>query len=160
MKIKIGLGYDLHRLVPDRPLKVGGVSLPSEVGCLAHSDGDVLIHAIIDALLGAKGEGDIGQRFPDNDPACEGRASLEFLASIMEEIKGAGFTVINIDSIVLLEKPRLLPYIDSMKTNLYPLLGVSPQNIGIKAKTGEGLGEIGAGRAIASWVVALLSYSD
>lgn len=159
MKFKIGLGYDLHRLVLGRPLVVGGVSLPSEVGCLAHSDGDVLIHAIIDALLGAKGEGDIGQRFPDSDPAYAGRASLEFLASIMEEIKGAGFTVVNIDSLVLLEKPRLLPYIDSMKTNLYPLLGISPQNIGIKAKTGEGLGEIGAGRAIASWVVALLNSS-
>ncbi|MDD8030464.1 MAG: 2-C-methyl-D-erythritol 2,4-cyclodiphosphate synthase [Acidobacteriota bacterium] len=159
MKFKIGLGYDLHRLVPGRPLVVGGVNLPSEVGCLAHSDGDVLIHAIIDALLGAKGEGDIGQRFPDSDPAYAGRASLEFLASIMEEIKGAGFTVVNIDSLVLLEKPRLLPYIDSMKTNLYPLLGISPQNIGIKAKTGEGLGEIGAGRAIASWVVALLNSS-
>jgi 2-C-methyl-D-erythritol 2,4-cyclodiphosphate synthase len=160
MKLKVGLGYDLHRLVPGRPLVVGGISLPSEVGCLAHSDGDVLVHSIIDAMLGAKGEGDIGQRFPDNDQAYEGFSSLNLLVRVMEEIKGAGFTVVNTDSLVLLEKPRLFPHINSMKANLCPLLGVSPQSVGIKAKTSEGLGEIGSGQAIACWTVVLLSYSD
>jgi len=160
MKTKVGLGYDLHRLVVGRALIIGGVNIPSEVGCLAHSDGDVLVHSLIDALLGAKGEGDIGQRFPDTDPAYEGISSLELLRRVMEEIREAGLVVVNTDSVLLLEKPKIYPYLDSMKANLYPLLRVSPGNIGIKAKTAEGLGSIGSGEAVACWTVVLLTYSS
>ncbi|MCX8159505.1 MAG: 2-C-methyl-D-erythritol 2,4-cyclodiphosphate synthase [Candidatus Saccharicenans sp.] len=158
MKIKAGLGYDLHRLVPGRKLIIGGVSLPSETGCLAHSDGDVLVHSLIDALLGAGGLGDIGQRFPDSDPAYKDIPSLELLRRVMIEVRAAGLTVINTDSVVILEKPRLGPFFQPMRANLAPLLGIEPAHIGLKAKTGEGLGEIGSGQAVACWTVALLGY--
>ncbi|MGQ9800321.1 MAG: 2-C-methyl-D-erythritol 2,4-cyclodiphosphate synthase [Candidatus Saccharicenans sp.] len=156
MEIKAGLGYDLHRLVPGRPLIIGGVAIPAEGGSLAHSDGDVLVHSLIDALLGASGEGDIGQRFPDTDPAYKGIASLELLRRVMAEIRAAGLIVVNTDSVLILEKPRLAPYLTAMKANLAPILGIEPGRIGLKAKTAEGLGDIGSGEAIACWTVALL----
>ncbi len=158
MKIKAGLGYDLHRLVPGRKLIIGGVSLPSELGCLAHSDGDVLVHSLIDALLGASGRGDIGQWFPDSDPAYRDISSLELLRRVMGEVRSAGLTVINTDSVVVLEKPRLGPYFQAMRANLVPILGTEPDRIGLKAKTAEGLGEVGSGQAVACWTVALLGY--
>ncbi|MGB9907360.1 MAG: 2-C-methyl-D-erythritol 2,4-cyclodiphosphate synthase [Candidatus Saccharicenans sp.] len=156
MKLKAGLGYDLHRLVPGRRLIIGGVAIPSDRGCLAHSDGDVLVHSLIDALLGAAGAGDIGQRFPDTDPAYEGISSLELLRRVMAEVRAAGLTVVNTDSVLILEKPRLAPYMAAMKANLAPLLGIETDHIGLKAKTAEGLGDIGAGQAVACWTVALL----
>ncbi|MCR4395176.1 MAG: 2-C-methyl-D-erythritol 2,4-cyclodiphosphate synthase [Candidatus Saccharicenans sp.] len=156
MKLKAGLGYDLHRLVPGRRLIIGGVAIPSDRGCLAHSDGDVLVHSLIDALLGAAGAGDIGQRFPDTDPAYEGISSLELLRRVMAEVRAAGLTVVNTDSVLILEKPRLAPYMAAMKANLAPLLGIEADHIGLKAKTAEGLGDIGAGQAVACWTVALL----
>lgn len=160
MKIKAGLGYDLHRLIPGRPLIIGGVRIPSEVGCQAHSDGDVLVHSLIDALLGARGEGDIGQLFPDSDPAYKDISSLELLRRVMTEVREAGFRVVNTDSVLILEKPRLAAYMKSMKDNLSPLLKLDPARIGLKAKTSEGLGEIGSGRAIACWTVVLLEGGD
>jgi len=159
MIIKTGLGYDLHRLVSGRPLVIGGVRIPSEFGCQAHSDGDVLVHSLIDALLGAKGEGDIGQRFPETDPAYRDISSLELLRMVMEEVRAAGFRVVNTDSVVILEKPKLLPYLSEMKARLSPLLGTGPEFIGIKAKTAEGLGDLGHSQAVASFSVVLLSYS-
>jgi len=156
MKIKAGLGYDLHRLGPGRKLIIGGVSLPSDKGCLAHSDGDVLVHSLIDALLGAGGLGDIGQRFPDTDPAFKDISSLELLRRVMAELREADLTVLNTDSVVILEKPRLGPYFPTMRANLAPLLGIEPGHIGLKAKTAEGLGEVGLGQAVACWTVALL----
>lgn len=156
MEIKAGLGYDLHRLVPGRPLIIGGVFIPAEGGSLAHSDGDVLVHSLIDALLGASGEGDIGQRFPDTDPAYKGISSLELLRRVMAGIRAAGLIVINTDSVLILEKPRLVPYLTAMKANLAPILGIEPDHIGLKAKTAEGLGDIGSGQAVACWTVALL----
>ncbi|MBC7362253.1 MAG: 2-C-methyl-D-erythritol 2,4-cyclodiphosphate synthase [Candidatus Aminicenantes bacterium] len=160
MNLKVGLGYDLHRLVPGRPLIIGGVKIPFELGCLAHSDGDVLVHSLIDALLGIKGEGDIGQKFPDSDPAYKDISSLELLRQVMQEIKEAGFSVVNVDSVVILEKPKLAPFIPEMKTSLCPILGIQPENLGIKAKTAEKLGEIGQSQAIACWTVALVGHTE
>ncbi|MDD8020294.1 MAG: 2-C-methyl-D-erythritol 2,4-cyclodiphosphate synthase [Acidobacteriota bacterium] len=157
MFFKVGLGFDSHRLVSGRPLIIGGVNIPSPLGCLAHSDGDVLVHSLIDALLGAAGLGDIGQRFPDTDPAYENISSLELLRAVMTEIKASGLAVVNADSIIILEKPRLAPFISQMKTGLCPLLSITPANLGIKAKTAEGLGEIGSGQAIEAWTTILLS---
>ncbi|MCI4445029.1 MAG: 2-C-methyl-D-erythritol 2,4-cyclodiphosphate synthase [Candidatus Aminicenantes bacterium] len=156
MNFKVGLGYDLHRLVPGRALIIGGVKIPFELGCLAHSDGDVLIHSLIDALLGAAGQGDIGQRFPDSDPTLANISSLKLLSQVMEEIKEMGFFVINSDSVVILEKPKLAPFIPEIKSKLCPLLSVAPENFGLKAKTAESSGEIGRGEAIACWTVVLL----
>jgi len=159
MKKRVGLGYDLHRLVPGKKLILGGVDLPADKGCLGHSDADVLIHSLIDALLGACGLGDIGQKFPDSDPAYAGISSLELLKQVMEEIRGAGFSVINTDSVVVLEKPKISAYTDAMKTNLYPVLGVAPDKISIKGKTAEGTGEIGLGEAVACWSVVLVAQN-
>ncbi|MDI6845174.1 MAG: 2-C-methyl-D-erythritol 2,4-cyclodiphosphate synthase [Candidatus Saccharicenans sp.] len=156
MSFKVGIGYDLHRLVPGRPLIIGGVKLPADAGCLAHSDGDVLVHSMIDALLGARGEGDIGQRFPDDAPAFKGISSLELLRRVMKEIKEAGFRVVNTDSVIILEKPKLAPYFEAMKANLAPILEASPNRIGLKAKTAEGTGEVGSGLAVAAWTVVLV----
>lgn len=160
MSFKIGLGYDLHRLVAGRNLIIGGVKIPFELGSLAHSDGDVLVHSLIDALLGAKGEGDIGQKFPDSDPAYKDISSLKLLAEVMQEIKEAGLSIINADSVIVLEKPKLSPFIPEMKANLCPILGIEPENLGIKAKTAESLGEIGQGKAIACWTTVLLKVAD
>jgi 2-C-methyl-D-erythritol 2,4-cyclodiphosphate synthase len=156
MQTRVGLGYDLHRLVPERKLILGGVEIPADKGCLGHSDADVLIHSLIDALLGACGLGDIGQKFPDSDPAYAGISSLELLKQVMEEIRGAGFSVVNTDSVVVLEKPKISAYIDAMKANLYPLLVVAPDKISIKGKTAESMGEIGAGEVVACWSVVLV----
>ena len=154
---KVGLGFDSHRLVAGRSLIVGGVNIPSTVGCLAHSDGDVLVHALIDALLGAAGLGDIGQEFPETNPDYENISSLELLRRVMAEIKDSGLAVVNADTIVILEKPRLAPFIAQMKERLCPLLELQSSNLGIKAKTAEGLGEIGSGQAVEAWETVLLA---
>jgi len=156
MQMRVGLGYDLHRLVPERKLILGGVEIPADKGCLGHSDADVLIHSLIDALLGACGLGDIGQKFPDTNPAYAGISSLELLQQVMEEIRGAGFSLVNTDNVVIMEKPRISAFTDAMKANLYPILGVAPDKISIKGKTAEGTGEIGAGEAVACWSVVLV----
>ncbi|HEK85492.1 MAG: 2-C-methyl-D-erythritol 2,4-cyclodiphosphate synthase [Candidatus Saccharicenans sp.] len=156
MSLKIGLGYDLHRLVSGRALIIGGLKIPYELGCLAHSDGDVLVHSLIDALLGATGNGDIGQKFPDSDPAFKNISSLKLLEQVMEEVSRDGFSVISVDSVVILEKPKLAPFIPEIKSKLSRVLSIEPENLGVKAKTAEGLGEIGQGKAIASYSVVLL----
>jgi len=157
MSFKVGLGFDSHRLVPGRPLIIGGVIIPSPTGCLAHSDGDVLIHALIDALLGAAGLGDIGQMFPDSDPSYQDISSLKLLQTVMQRIRACGLTVVNADSIVILERPKLATFISQMKDRLCPLLELSSSSLGIKAKTAEGLGDIGSGQAIEAWATVLLS---
>jgi len=154
---KVGLGFDSHRLVAGRSLIVGGVNIPSTVGCLAHSDGDVLVHALIDALLGAAGLGDIGQKFPETNPVYENISSLELLRRVMAEIKDSGLAVVNADTIVILEKPRLAPFIAQMKEHLCPRLELQPSSLGIKAKTAEGMGEIGSGQAVEAWATVLLA---
>lgn len=156
MKLRNGIGYDIHRLEPGRKLILGGVEIPSAKGLLGHSDGDVLIHAVIDALLGAMGDRDIGQCFPDNNPAYRNIRSTEMLVSIAIRLKQNEFEVLNIDSVVVMETPRLAPHIPAMKNILCPILGLDIKALGIKAKTHEGLGELGRGEAVAAWATALI----
>ena len=156
MKHKIGIGYDIHRLVAGRKLFLGGIEVPFGKGLLGHSDGDVLIHAVIDALLGALGEGDIGRLFPDTDPRYKGIRSLELLVNVAARLKKKRARVVNIDTVIVAQAPKLGPYINNMKKALAPVLGLDKEDLGIKAKTNEGLGPVGQGRAMACWAVVLL----
>ncbi|HYA49115.1 MAG TPA: 2-C-methyl-D-erythritol 2,4-cyclodiphosphate synthase [Burkholderiales bacterium] len=154
--LKIGLGYDIHPLVAGRPLVLGGLSLPGPRGLAGHSDGDALVHAIIDALLGAAGLGDIGQLYPDTDPRTEGASSLGLLGEVMGRLRAGGWSVVNVDAVVAAEEPKIAPLVGRMKKALCPLLGVGEAALGIKGKTNEGLGPVGEARAIACWAVALI----
>ncbi len=154
--MRIGHGYDVHRLTEDRKLVLGGVEIPYERGLLGHSDADVLTHAVMDALLGAAGLGDIGKAFPDTDPAYEGISSLLLLERVMEAIKQNGFTVYNVDVTVIAQRPKLAPYIGEMRENLAKCLDVPAGRVNIKATTEEGLGFTGRGEGIAAHAVALL----
>ena len=156
MKVKAGLGYDIHRLVEGRKLFLGGVEIDFPKGLKGHSDGDCLIHALIDALLGAAGEKDIGQIFPDTDPRYNDIQSTALLKKVVGLINEKDMEILSIDSIIIAEKPKLAPYIHHMKEVLCPILGVGRDDLGIKAKTNEGLGEIGQGVAIASWAQVLV----
>ena len=156
---RIGIGYDLHRLVPGRPLFLGGVRLPHDKGLLGHSDGDALIHALIDALLGAAGEGDIGTLFPDDDPGTRNIPSLDLLGAVMTRLRRRRLAVHHVDCVVVTEAPKIAPHAGAMKAVLAPLLGLPPGRLGIKAKTNEGTGLIGKGGAIACWAVALVGPS-
>ncbi len=156
MKIKVGLGYDIHRLEEGRRLFLGGVEIDFAKGLRGHSDGDCLIHAIIDALLGAAGKEDIGQHFPDSDPQYKDMRSTELLERVMDLMREGKTEVLNVDSIVIAEKPKLGPYIPQMKETLGPILGVDQDDFGIKAKTNEGMGAIGEGDAIAAWAQVLV----
>lgn len=156
MKIKTGLGYDLHRLEQGRKLFLGGLEIEFQKGLKGHSDGDCLIHAIIDALLGAMGEKDIGQLFPDSDPKYKDIRSTELLREVMARIKKKKIEILSIDSVIIAEKPRLAPFLPKMKKILCPILGLAQRDLGIKAKTNEGLGAIGRGEAIASLVQVLV----
>lgn len=154
--MRIGTGYDVHRLVEGRPLILGGVHIPYEKGLLGHSDADVLVHAICDALLGACALGDIGQHFPDNEPRYHNINSLVILNLVKEMLKKSNFHVINIDAVVIAEKPKLAPYISNMVKNLAETLEVSPDKVSVKATTSEGLGFCGRGEGIAAQAVALV----
>ncbi len=156
MKIRTGIGYDIHRLVAGRPLFIGGIEIPHTLGLLGHSDGDVLIHAIIDALLGALGEKDIGQSFPDTDPAHKNIQSTELLTCVADLLKKNQATISNIDTIVVAERPKLATHISAMKNVLCPILGLNENDLSIKAKTHEGMGEVGEGKAIAAWATVLI----
>lgn len=154
---RVGFGYDVHRLVPGRRLILGGVAIPFDLGLLGHSDADVLVHAIMDALLGGAGLGDIGQYFPDTDPAYRGADSIALLARVRELLDQAGWRVVNVDCSLLCERPRLSPYREAMKERIAGALGIGPGQVGIKATTNEGLGFVGAGEGIAAQAVALLT---
>jgi 2-C-methyl-D-erythritol 2,4-cyclodiphosphate synthase len=156
LDIRIGLGYDLHRLASGRRLVIGGLEIPFSKGLLGHSDADVLVHALIDALLGAAGEGDIGGLFPDDDPRYKDAASTTLLKSVMERLRAQGLAVRHADCVVVAEAPKIGPHVPGMKERLAPLLGLAPDRLGIKAKTNEGTGIIGEGGAIACWAVVLL----
>ena len=160
MSFRIGIGFDLHRLGLNTPLIIGGVLIPHTMGLIGHSDGDVLCHAITDALLGAAGIGNIGELFPDTDPALRGMSSLHFLEKSVELIRAKGFEIGNIDSNILAERPKLLPYFPAMVLKMAEALGISPDKIQVKAKTMEGLGIIGTEQAIAAEAVALLVGRD
>lgn len=154
--MRIGHGYDVHRLVPDRKLILGGVEVPYERGLLGHSDADVLTHAVMDALLGAAGLGDIGGHFPDTDPAYAGADSLVLLDQVVGLLREAGWRVGNVDATILAQRPKLAPFIPQMRVNLAERMGVEPGQVNVKATTEEGLGFTGAGDGIAAHAVCLL----
>jgi len=156
LKIRAGLGYDIHRFTKGRKLYLGGIEIPFAQGLAGHSDGDCLIHAIVDALLGALGEGDIGQLFPDTDPKFKNVRSTELLREVIEMIKAKRLGIINLDSVVIAEVPKLSSHIPGMKEALSSILGVERRCIGIKAKTNEGIGLIGKKKAIVSWALVLV----
>ena len=157
---RIGFGYDIHRLEPGRRLVLGGTDVPHAAGLLGHSDGDALVHAVIDALLGALGESDIGAHFPDKDPGTEGARSMGLLESVMGLLRSRGAVVVNIDSVIVAEEPKMGPHIPAMKAALGPVLGLPEEALGIKAKTNEGIGPVGEKRAIACYAVALIELPD
>lgn len=156
MDLRVGFGWDFHRLVEGRRLVIGGVEIPFAKGLLGHSDADVLLHALGDALLGAAGEKDIGYHFPDTDPRYQDISSKKIIEGILGIIAGKGYRIINVDSTVVAEKPKLSGFIPAIKEEVAVLLGVSPDAVGIKVKTAEGLGEIGEGKGISAYAVVLL----
>jgi 2-C-methyl-D-erythritol 2,4-cyclodiphosphate synthase len=156
LKIKSGLGYDVHRLVEGRALFIGGIEIPYARGMLGHSDGDCLVHAIIDALLGALGEKDIGQLFPDTESKYKDIRSTRLLEEVVQMLERDNVRIAHIDSVILAEDPPLAAFIPQMKEVLCSILGIGRENLGIKAKTNEGLGAVGRGEAIAAWATTLL----
>lgn len=157
---RIGFGNDIHRLVKDKPLILGGVSVPAENGAEGHSDADALLHAVTDAILGALALGDIGQHFSDKDERWKDADSLIFLNEAVRMMREKGFEVVNLDSTISLEKPKLRPYIQAMRENLGRSLNIDISYISVKAKTGEGLDAIGENRAIKAEAVILLQKSN
>ena len=155
--LRIGNGYDLHRLVAGRQLILGGVTIPFEKGLDAHSDGDVVAHAVTDAVLGAVGLGDIGRHFPDTDPAWKGADSIALLTRAAASVRSEGYALVNADVVVIAQRPKLVPYIDAIRANLARALGADPSQISVKGKTNEGVDSMGAGESIAVHAVALLS---
>lgn len=153
---RVGIGYDIHRLVENRKLVIGGINIPFEKGLLGHSDADVLIHAIIDAILGATGMNDIGTLFPDTDDRYKNADSCELLKQVMAQVKLKGFTINNIDTNIIAQRPQLMPYITSMREKLSQEIGISAENISIKAKTKENLDSVGAGDAIEAQAAVLV----
>ncbi len=156
MSARCGIGYDLHRLEKGRKLIVGGIELPFDKGSVGHSDGDVLAHALCDALLGAAALGDIGTHFPDTDPKWKGANSLMFLEHARKLLDEKSFIIEHVDAVVITEKPKLGPHFPKMREALAKSLGVSPEKIHLKAKTNEGVDAIGRGEALAAYVVATL----
>jgi len=154
--MRVGIGYDVHPFAKGRPLVLGGVPVGGEDGLSGHSDADAVLHAIIDALLGAAGLGDIGQHFPSEDPAYAGADSKELLRHVVGLLKGAGYQVENVDATVIAERPRLQGYLSRMRQTIAAVLGVEDACVSVKATTHEGLGAIGRGEGIAAMAVALL----
>jgi 2-C-methyl-D-erythritol 2,4-cyclodiphosphate synthase len=154
--VRIGFGYDVHPLVADRPLVLGGVTIPHPKGLMGHSDADALCHALTDALLGALGLGDMGAHFPDTDPAYKGASSLDLLARAADMMRAGGYRVANADTLVIAEAPRLGPHAAAMRANLARALGCEAGRVNVKATTHEGLGALGRGEGIAAQAVCLL----
>ena len=154
--MRVGTGYDVHKLTENRKLILGGVEIPYEKGLLGHSDADVLIHAIMDAILGAAALGDIGKHFPDSDDAYKGISSVLLLKKVAELIKKEGYEIGNIDSTIIAQRPKLAPYIPTMRDNIANALGISSSQVNVKATTEEGLGFTGEGLGIASQAICLL----
>ena len=154
--MRIGFGYDSHRMERGRRLVLGGVEIPCDRGLLGHSDADVLVHAVCDAILGAIGDGDIGRLFPDTDPAFRDISSLLLLERVRENASARGFSVRNVDSTVVLEKPKLFSHLPNMAENIARVLGLPVAQVGVKAKTNEGMGLVGAGEGAAAFAVVLL----
>lgn len=157
---RIGQGFDVHRLVPGRPLVLGGVAIPHDRGLEGHSDGDALLHAVADALLGALGEGDLGDRFPSSDPALAGIDSGEILARVVALMRSQGFRVGHLDATVIAERPRLAPYRAAMREAVAARLGAPAGRVNVKVKSTDGLGAIGRGEGIAAQAVVLLEPQE
>ena len=155
--LRIGNGYDLHRLVEGRPLVLGGVTIPFDKGLLGHSDADVICHAITDAILGAAGAGDIGRHFPDTDAAWKDADSVDLLRRAAAIVAAAGYTVVNVDVVVVAQRPKLSPHADAIRARVAAALGCDPLQVSVKGKTNEGVDSVGAGEAIAAHAVALLA---
>lgn len=155
--MRIGMGYDVHRLVEERELVIGGVKIPYEKGLLGHSDADVLLHAIMDALLGAAALGDIGKHFPDTDPKYRGISSLELLRQVGEMLSEKGFLIENIDSTIIAQAPKMRPFIDTMRENIASVLELDVDHVSVKATTEEGLGFTGIGEGISAQAVCMLT---
>ena len=154
--MRTGYGYDIHKLVSNKKLILGGLEIPHSKGLLGHTDADVLVHAIIDALLGACGLGDIGQHFPDTDPKWKDANSLDLLEAVYLSMKKKGFKLVNIDSTVVAEEPKIGPHVDKIKFNIAKRLGIKEDQINIKCKTNEGLDSVGTKNAICAHAVALV----
>lgn len=154
--MRIGLGYDVHRLAPERPLILAGLHIPHSLGLLGHSDADVICHALMDALLGAAALPDIGRLFPDTDPKYAGADSLALLAEVAGLVRQAGWQIANVDAVLMAERPKIAPHIPQMRENLARALGVEPAAVGLKATTTEKLGFIGREEGMAAQAVALL----
>lgn len=154
MSTRVGIGYDSHRFTAGRPLRLGGVTVPHTHGLVGHSDGDVALHAVVDALIGAAGMGDIGQHFPDDDPRWKGAESVVFVRGVQELLAQAGLAIENVDITVICERPKLAPHIDAMRETTAKALGIETTAVSIKAKTNEGMGWVGKGEGIAAIAVA------
>lgn len=159
-EVRIGQGWDSHRLAPGRPLILGGVRVPCEFGLEGHSDADVLSHAITDAILGAAALGDIGMHFPDSDPKWKGSDSLVFLRHARELAEARGYRIVNVDSTIILERPRLRDYRDAIRNKVAETLGVDPSRVSLKFKTAERLGPVGEGRSAESQAIVALQASS
>jgi 2-C-methyl-D-erythritol 2,4-cyclodiphosphate synthase len=157
--MRVGTGYDLHRLEPGRKLIIGGVEIPHDMGLIGHSDADVLCHAITDAILGASAQGDIGRHFPDTDPAFKGADSIHLLKRAAAIVRAAGFSIANVDAVVIAERPKLSPYIDEIRRKIAGALDVDLSAVGVKGKTNEKVGALGRNEAIAVHAVAMLVRS-
>lgn len=155
-RVRAGIGYDIHPLVENRPLIIGGVEIPYPKGLAGHSDADVLCHAVADALLGAAGAGDLGSHFPDTDPKYRGISSLRLLEEVRDLLTSAGYGVLSIDTVVIAQWPKLQPYMARMRSQIAKTIGVDEEVVNIKAKTAEGLDAIGRGEAIAAQAVCLI----
>jgi 2-C-methyl-D-erythritol 2,4-cyclodiphosphate synthase len=158
--IRVGHGFDVHRLVEGRRLVLGGVEIPSHVGALGHSDADVVAHAISDALLGAAALGDLGGHFPDSDPQWKDANSIVLLEACIQRVRDAGYTLCNVDATIVVDKPKLAPYIGAMREVLATRLGVALEAVSVKAKTSEGMGYTGDGTGIAAYAVALIERAS
>lgn len=154
--MRVGMGYDVHRLVQKRELILGGVKIDFEQGLLGHSDADVLLHAIMDAILGAAALGDIGKHFPDTDPAYKGASSIRLLERVRELVEEEGYRVVNVDATIIAQQPKMRPHIESMRENIAKALRVDVRQINVKATTEEGLGFTGTGEGISSQAICML----
>lgn len=157
--VRVGLGHDTHRLGPGELLVLGGLAIPHDKAAIGHSDADVLLHAITDALLGAAALGDIGELFPDTDPANRGRDSAGMLRAAAERVAGAGWRIGNLDCVIFAQRPKILPHRSAIRRRIAEILGIDESAVWLKAKTGEGVGPIGEERAIAAECVALIEWS-
>lgn len=159
-RLRIGAGRDLHALFEGFPLVLGGVVIPSSVGFRTHSDGDVLCHALIDALAGAMADGDLGTHFPEDDPSAEDARSLDFVFQFATYMQSLGYELVNVDSFVTLGTVKLRPYIDQMRSNLADAMGVSLERVSVKARSNDGIGPAGEGTAVEAWVHVLIAIPD